>query len=150
MGAAGAGGAADLATWELEGEGGEGTTGRSEDEPYNPDFEVVERVIGMQPREDLPPLYLVKWRSLPYVQATWESCRTLLTDQSAIRRFWAFEQPPTAAEKKMALSRSRPPKGNFKKLTVSPHYKAGHTLRPYQLEGLNWSADFEGSNYAPS
>ena len=41
--------------------------------------------------DDLPPRFLVKWRSLPYANATWESCRTLLTDQSAISRFHAFE-----------------------------------------------------------
>jgi hypothetical protein len=58
--------------------------------------------------------------------------------ESAIRRFWSFEQRPPAAELKIAAQRSRPPKSNFKKLSASPTYKAGHGLRSYQLEGLNW------------
>jgi hypothetical protein len=57
-------------TWDLEpeGDGGEssGRAQQSEEEPYNPDFDVVERVIAFEPQEDdLPPRYLVKWRSLP-------------------------------------------------------------------------------------
>ena len=38
----------------------------------------------------------------------------------------------------MAAQLSRPPRSNFAKLTASPSFKAGHQLRPYQLEGLNW------------
>ena len=134
------GGAQDQ-TWELEGEGDEnrGVGGRTEDEPYNPDFEVVERVIAVAPEdEDLPPRYLVKWKGLPYANVTWESCRTLLTEQSAIRRYWSSEQPPPPEEVKLAKSRSRPPKSAFKKILTCPSYKAGHSLRSYQLEGLNW------------
>ena len=74
----------------------------------------------------------------PYADCTWESCRTLVTEQSAIRRYWANETPPTAAEARMAQTRARPPKSAFKKIVQSPSYKAGHGLRPYQLEGLNW------------
>ena len=33
---------------------------------------------------------------------------------------------------------TRPSKAAFKKLPSSPVYKDGHTLRSYQLEGLNW------------
>ena len=32
-------------------------------------------------QDDVPPEFLVKWRSLPYLSCTWESCRTLLSDQ---------------------------------------------------------------------
>ena len=82
--------------------------------------------------------YLVKWHSLPYSSCTWESCRTLLTEQSAIRRYWASEQPPSATEHRVAANGTRPPKSSFKANAQSPVYKDGHTLRPYQLEGLNW------------
>ena len=123
-------------TWEIEGDGDGGA--RDDDEPYNPDFEVVERVIGVMPQEEQPPKYLVKWRGLPYASATWESCRTLLTYQSAIRRFIHFEQLPPANERRIAAQKTRPPKTSFKRIPTTPVYKAGHTLRPYQLEGLNW------------
>ena len=139
--AAASGGGPAESTWELEGEGDEGGRGgRTEEEPYNPEFEQLERVIAVmtQEEDDLPPKYLVKWRALPYASCTWESCRTLLDDQSAIRRYWASEAPPTPAEKRMAAQRSRPPKTSFQKLKESAVYKAGHGLRPYQLEGLNW------------
>ena len=37
-------------------------TPRSDDEAFNPEFLVVERVIGMQSMaDDIPPSYLVKW-----------------------------------------------------------------------------------------
>ena len=44
--AAEAAGSGMAATWEIEGEGDEGRGGRTEEEPYNPDFEVVERVCA--------------------------------------------------------------------------------------------------------
>ena len=104
-----------------------------------PDFEIVERVVAEAPNEDdLPPRFLVKWRSLPYANCTWESCRTLLPYQQAIERCRNSEQQPSANERKMATSGARPPKTSFKQLAKTPTYKAGHTLRSYQLEGLNW------------
>jgi chromodomain-helicase-DNA-binding protein 7 len=134
-------------TWDLGDEGDEGGRGaRTDEEPYNPDFEVVERIVcqaaseAVPPHsEDLPPRYLVKWRSLPYAACTWESCRTLLAEQQAIRLYHQREQAPPEHEKKMAASGGfRPLKTAFKKLTASPAFKAGHALRSYQLEGLNW------------
>ena len=135
-------GQTEVATWELgkeEGEEGGGGGGPSEDEPYNPDFNDVERVVGMQPQtEDLPPVYLVKWRGLPYASCTWESARTLVHEQTAIRRYLALETPPTAQERRVMAPGTRPPRTNFRKIATSPAYKDGHALRSYQLEGLNW------------
>ena len=131
------------ATWEIDA-GGTSEEGReggaqSEDEPYNPDFNIVERVIADEKSvDDTPPLFLVKWRGLPYVNCTWESCRTLLHDQSSIRSFRAREVTPPALERRLAASGLRPPRTNFTKLEVSPTFNTGHSLRPYQLEGLNW------------
>ena len=35
----------------------------TEDEPYNPEFNIVDRVIAERAQaDDLPPLFLVKWR----------------------------------------------------------------------------------------
>ena len=33
---------------------------------------------------------------------------------------------------------TRPPRSNFRKLDASPSFRNGYSLRPYQLEGLNW------------
>lgn len=75
---------------------------------------------------------------LPYVNCTWESVRTLLHDQSAIRAFYLREATPSAHERKLAGPNTRPPRSNFRKLEQSPVFKGGNTLRAYQLEGLNW------------
>ena len=68
----GGGPSGEGATWELELDP-DTHASRTEEEPYNPDFEVVERVICVvvpKGEEDLPPRYLVKWRSLPYANCT--------------------------------------------------------------------------------
>ena len=88
--------------------------------------------------DDLPPLFLVKWRGLPYNATTWESCYTLLHEQQSTCRFRQFEVAPSAHEKRMFASATRPPRSNFRKLESSPEFKTGHSLRPYQLEGVNW------------
>ena len=42
-------------------------------EAYNPDYREVERVIASRRHHvDAPPVFLVKWRSLPYAACTWE------------------------------------------------------------------------------
>ena len=74
-------------TWELNKEGDSGDTAAgavTEEEPYNPEYNIVDRIIGEREQgEDLPPLFLVKWKSLPYAATTWESCYTLLHEQQA-------------------------------------------------------------------
>lgn len=125
------------ATWEIEDQDGGG--GKSEDEPFNADFSVVERVIGTaSTAEDVPPLFLVKWRSLPYSSCTWETTRTLLHDQSSIARYRKSEMTPPALERRVHAQRTRPPRSSFRKQTQSPPFHNGHTLRSYQLEGMNW------------
>ena len=133
-------------TWEIHKEGGgepgdaaaaEGAA--TEEEPYNPDFNIVDRIVAERPQQDdLPPLFLVKWRSLPYAGATWEGCYTLLHEQQEMRRYRRSEVPPTAHERRMSASGARPPRTNFKKLESSPVMRLGHELRPYQIEGVNW------------
>lgn len=68
-----AGGVADN-TWDIGGDEGDegGRAARTDEEPYNPDFEIVERIVAEASSDqippygdDLPPRFLVKWRSLP-------------------------------------------------------------------------------------
>ena len=89
--------------------------------------------------EAMPPEWLVKWRSLPYAAATWETCRTMVGHQGAINRFRSLQQPPPPKQLEIAAAADyRPPISNFHPLSESPIYKGGRTLRPHQIEGLNW------------
>ena len=71
------------------------------------------------PRSLISPLSTSRWRSLQYLNATWESCHTLLHEQQEMRRYRRSEVPPTAHERRMSASGARPPRTNFKKLDVS-------------------------------
>ncbi|XP_015793545.1 chromodomain-helicase-DNA-binding protein 7 isoform X2 [Tetranychus urticae] len=77
--------------------------------------------------------YLVKWRALPYEESTWELEDDL--DPLKIAHFWKFKSPPPKDKWK---PKKRPKANEWKKLDSSPAYKAGNTLREYQLEGVNW------------
>ena len=77
--------------------------------------------------------YLVKWRALPYEDSTWELEDDL--DPIKVEQFWRFRKPPPKSEWK---PKRRPKPSDWKKLEESPVYKAGNTLREYQLEGVNW------------
>ena len=135
-------GGGEVNTWELESaepSAAPESAGAFDGEPYPSDYNVVERICACRPSvQDLPPIYLVKWRGLPYVLATWETAQTLVGEQQRIREYQRCEETPSAAERKLSASGARPPRTNFKKLTASPHFKGGHALRDYQLEGLNW------------
>lgn len=86
-------------------------------------------------------LYLVKWKNLPYAEATWET-RAELKDDVAISRYEVINTPSkeelkicSAAVSAIIAGRAR---GSWLKLDTSPTYKNGNVLRTYQLEGLNW------------
>ena len=77
--------------------------------------------------------YLVKWRSLPYEDATWELEEDV--DPEKIRQFNQMQMVPPADELTFV---PRPRPSAFKPIKASPQYNEGCQLRPYQLEGLNW------------
>ena len=77
--------------------------------------------------------YLVKWRSLPYEEATWELEED--TDPEAIRKFNKLQMIPPEDELEF---KPRPPPALFKALKETKEYGDGNKLRPYQLEGVNW------------
>ncbi|ALC38544.1 kis [Drosophila busckii] len=109
-----------------------------EEEPFNPDFVEVDRVLDMSVHTDentgeTTKHYLVKWKSLPYEDCTWELEEDV--DNDKIEQYLRFNKVPLRCEWK---SRKRPHPEQWKKLEKTPIYKAGNSLRPYQLEGLNW------------
>ncbi|KAM6430240.1 chromodomain-helicase-DNA-binding protein 9 isoform 6-T6 [Liasis olivaceus] len=107
-----------------------------EEEPFNPDYTEVDRVLEVSFCEDKDTgehvtYYLVKWCSLPYEDSTWELKEDV--DQGKIEE---FEQLQALRLDSRRLD--RPPPNSWKKIEQSREYKNGNQLREYQLEGLNW------------
>jgi superfamily II DNA or RNA helicase len=74
---------------------------------------------------------LIKWMSLPYTDASWEQIDALDGVEEHLERFRRWNQYPP-------VMKNQTP---YKKFTESPVFKDNHTLRAYQLEGLNWLLD---------
>ncbi|GLD61808.1 chromodomain-helicase-DNA-binding protein 7, partial [Lates japonicus] len=106
-----------------------------DDEPFNPDYVEVDRVLDISESTDengeMVTLYLVKWCSLPYEDSTWELKADI--DQSKIEEYERI-----AARTPNTKRVDRPPAADWKKLEGSREYRNGNALREYQLEGLNW------------
>ncbi|KAI1901938.1 hypothetical protein AGOR_G00039570 [Albula goreensis] len=98
--------------------------------------------------------YLIKWRELPYDQATWEAEDMDVPDYDTYKQqYWNHRElmmgeegkPGKKLKIKGKLKRSdRPPENPVVDPTIKferqPEYldATGGTLHPYQLEGLNW------------
>ena len=116
------------------------------DSIFNPAFCIPERILfgwqhpDVEDPEKVQTSYLVKWTSLPVEDSTWEKEAALLECQGGetLIKEWNLQQ--TAGEKlsKCLPVGQRPDTSVHSTLTESPMYKNGNTLRPYQLEGLNW------------
>ena len=78
--------------------------------------------------------YLVKWRSLTYEDCTWELEADV--DPIRIKEYERWKDPPPEEERD-EIERPRNPK-QWKPWPKSPVFKNENTLRPYQLEGVNW------------
>ncbi|KAL4658748.1 chromodomain-helicase-DNA-binding protein 9-like isoform X1 [Arapaima gigas] len=107
-----------------------------EEEPFNPDYVEVDRVLEMSCCQDKDTgesvvYYLVKWCSLPYEDSTWELQEDV--DETKIEEFkqlQAVRPDPRRVE--------RPPPSQWKQRKESREYHNGNRLRDYQLEGVNW------------
>eukprot|EP00794_Sanderia_malayensis_P019257 gene19257-21185_t len=109
-----------------------------DDEPFNPDFVEVDRVLDInmcvdQITGETVTHYLVKWRSLPYEDSTWEL--KINVDEPKVKQYLELKKPPPAEFQQYV---ARPQAFQWKKIENRPVYKDGNTLRDYQLEGLNW------------
>lgn len=108
-----------------------------DNEPFNPDYTVADRVLDMATQTEASgeavTHYLVKWKSLPYEDSTWELQEDV--DTEVIRFFCQLMVAPPDEELQYVR---RPPPNRFKPIKESSTYKGDNSLRPYQLEGLNW------------
>ncbi|XP_060760987.1 chromodomain-helicase-DNA-binding protein 4a isoform X2 [Neoarius graeffei] len=98
--------------------------------------------------------YLIKWRDLPYDQATWESEDMEIPEYDSYKlQYWNHRELMMGDEgkpsKKLKIKGKvkrldRPPDNPVVDPTIKfdrqPEYldSTGGTLHPYQLEGLNW------------
>ena len=108
-----------------------------EEEPFNPDYIEVDRVLDVSEHTDdvtkvTTKHYLVKWRSLPYEDCTWELENDV--DPNKIGDFYRWRDPPPDE----LVFKRRGRKHEWKKWDKTPDYKNNNALRPYQLEGVNW------------
>lgn len=70
-----------------------------EDELFNPDYVEVDRVLDETKSGDDCAHYLVKWRSLPYDECTWELSTDI--DNDKIQAFLRVNEPPPESERKV-------------------------------------------------
>lgn len=118
-----------------------------DEELFSPDFLEIHRIIAMKvetPVDNIDPelpkddgiRYLVKWRSLPYLDCTWErNCD--ITDDAAIAK---FNERQIVPDESTWNPLPRPAIRHYAKLETSPPFgeKGDLHLRDYQLEGVNW------------
>lgn len=109
-----------------------------EEDPFNPDFVETDRVLDVSEHADpttgdITKHYLVKWKSLAYEDCTWELEDDV--EEEKIEIFYRFNKLPPKDKWK---PRRRPRPDDWKPLPETPIFKNNNSLRPYQLEGLNW------------
>ncbi|XP_023659676.1 chromodomain-helicase-DNA-binding protein 4-like isoform X1 [Paramormyrops kingsleyae] len=114
---------------------------------------VIHRILNHRIDKKNNINYLIKWKDLPYDQATWEMENIDIPDFDTYKQqYWNHRElmlgddgRPAKLKLKGKMRQSeRPPKSPALDPTVKfeqqPEYldRTGGTLHPYQLEGLNW------------
>ncbi|KAI8854416.1 SNF2 family N-terminal domain-containing protein [Chytridium lagenaria] len=110
----------------------------NDDEPFNPLFVKVDRIIDEGENED-GIFYLVKWGQQTYDLCTWEP-RELIerVDPDKIQEFHKRRLFNPAKQASLNTVGKRPSSKEWRVMEESPVYKNDNQLRSYQLEGLNW------------
>lgn len=117
----------------------------SRGELFDPAYLEVDRILAGRPRTDIDAAqmdeeedevvemeYLVKWGNMGYSQATWELASDLKDDER-IEEFVRVNKLPDDA----FAARARPAPGAFEAMKESPAYKGEHSLRSWQIDGVN-------------
>lgn len=129
-----------------------------------PEWLNVHRIINHKVLRNNVTYYLVKWKDLPYDQATWESeDADVHNSKKFVDQYWEIrnaaegirDKDGTGKKSKKGKGVKKSKKDDSpapldtpeksltdlrKQLTEQPDYitATGGTLHPYQLEGLNW------------
>ncbi|TMW60949.1 hypothetical protein Poli38472_000991 [Pythium oligandrum] len=126
------------------------------DEYFSPEFRDVDRILDIQDRpgdafsaamedenESKLKYFLVKWKSLPYEDITWER-EDDIQDDAAVKEYYQRLERATMRYNRMAAGKSA---GKTRKIkfrgysaTNKPPFKDSQSfeLRDYQLTGVNW------------
>lgn len=124
------------------------------------EYKGVERVVGHRTAEadeadedeDMgeapPPMteYLVKWRSLPYAECTWESELDLAPLEGGAEEIELYRAREARIAEPSVSGPAARDRCKFRAYAAQPPFLAFGQLRNYQLEGLNfmmysWSED---------
>lgn len=100
------------------------------DEPFDPRYVEVQRVIGYFKDEDGEEWFMCKWEELPYSESTWE-LRKDINDDKVIEEYFKWSKVPPPPP-------TRPSAKDHSNLAEGLKYCNENELRSYQLEGLNW------------
>jgi chromodomain-helicase-DNA-binding protein 7 len=113
----------------------------ADDELFNPDYVKVDRILDVFDMEDAAnptgPLlryYLVKWKTLPYDESTWE-LEHEIKDKTKIDKFHFINTMIPDVHLKHV---PRPKPEKWRAMSESRIYKGNNKIREYQLEGINW------------
>ncbi|PRW57711.1 CHROMATIN REMODELING 5 isoform A [Chlorella sorokiniana] len=104
------------------------------------EYKQAERIIGERHWTDGSVKYLVKWRGLPYCEATYETEAQLAAVGQGhhVREFQERERRILESRKTVDAQRRMFAEQGHRALDSQPDYLKGGTLRDYQLDGLNW------------
>uniref|UniRef100_A0A1I7VD36 Chromo domain-containing protein n=1 Tax=Loa loa TaxID=7209 RepID=A0A1I7VD36_LOALO len=104
---------------------------QDEDERFNSDFIIVERVLDANELEG-KDFVLVKWKSLPYEEVTWEKVEIIPED-----KIEAYKRRNTCDPLKVK-PKPHPSASDWCKIPEDITFKDNNRLREYQFEGVNW------------
>ncbi|CAD5206696.1 unnamed protein product [Bursaphelenchus okinawaensis] len=103
-----------------------------DNEYFNPDYTVVDRIVDEHVDEDGEQSYLVKWKSLQYEDSTWESLDVV--SKKKIDEYHRNNEVDPSKTKETV----RPDPEDWEEIKDTREYKDGNTLREYQVVGVNW------------
>ncbi|KAJ3102292.1 choline dehydrogenase 7 [Phlyctochytrium planicorne] len=110
----------------------------NEDEPFNPMFVKVDRIIDEGESGD-SVYYLVKWGQQTYDLCTWEAKELIeKIDPDKIEEFHKRRMFNPSKQASLNTVGKRPSAKEWRVMEESPVYINENQLRSYQLEGLNW------------
>ncbi|CAD5209696.1 unnamed protein product [Bursaphelenchus xylophilus] len=103
-----------------------------DNEYFNPDYTIVDRVVDEHIDDDGEHSALVKWKSLQYEESTWEDISIVPTKKMEEYYRDNIVDPLKVKET------PRPSPNDWEEIKDTREYKDGNTLREYQVVGVNW------------